>query len=185
MLNRRVIGAILAMSWLVVTAAWADDDKNTIQIAARYEIEPGTRVGRLVIACDIPRGMHIYSLLQSSPPGPTKIRVADSDDFKLTSDFTTGQSPNVIERDPVFDTRIEQFFNHVEFSAPLQISENADLERLEFDLKISCQVCSDDGCILVRNKKVDVRFGGYVDPAADEKKPSDSQPGRAPGGKDD
>lgn len=144
------------------------DEGDPIKLIGRYEIETGTRVGRLVVTCEIPDGAHIYSLEQSSPPGPTKINVAKSDAFECVEKFTAQQEPLVIEHDPVFETRIEQFTGDVNFTAPIKVSAKADLEKLKIGLTITLQVCTDSGCVMIRNKKVDVTFGGYFDPKAED-----------------
>ena len=184
MLNRKTIGLIVFIAWAALTAVWADDDGQPIKIRARYEIDAGTHTGRVVVFCEISAGHHIYSLQQLSPPGPTKILVADSDEFKLTTEFSADHLPAVIDHDPIFETRLEQFTGKVAFTAPFQFSNEADFEKLAIKLKLSCQVCSDDGCVLIRNKKIEVPYGGLVDPAAEKADQPDRAASDSPDRKD-
>ena len=185
MLNPKKLALILMLGGFFFAMAWSDDDRPSIKIQARYQIQTGTRVGRLIILCEIPPGCHIYSTQQGSPPGPTKIQIADSDKFKLTAGFSADRQPVVIDHDPVFETRLEQFSGKVAFTAPLQLTNDAELEKLIIDLTINCQVCSDDGCVLVRNKKVGVRFDGYFDPKAEKEANRLLAPKDSSGSKDD
>lgn len=168
MLNPKHFALVLMAAVVTSTLAAADDDQQPIKFRAQYQIEKGTQVGRIVIVCDIPPDHHIYSTQQTTPPGPTKFKVADSDQFKLTENFSADQSPTVIEHDPVFETRLEQFAGKVTFTAPLQLSDGTNLEKLAMELTVNCQVCSETGCVMVRNKKVAVSFGGYFDPKAEK-----------------
>jgi len=179
-LNRNWIGTVAIVCWIGITAVKADDDRTPIKIRARYEIEPASQVGRVVVDCEIPAGLHIYSLQQSSPPGPTKIQIAESDQFDITAKFAADRQPTVIEHDPIFEKRLEQFTGKVSFTAPLQLSDGVDAEKLSIAMTINCQVCSDEGCVMVRNKKIDVSFGGFVEPKAAPTNPADPPAGDVP-----
>ncbi len=185
MLQHKPFALILIFGWIASSIAWSDDDLQAIKIQALYQIQSGTREGRVVLLCNIPEGHHIYSTQQASPPGPTKIKIADSDKFKLTAGFTPDRKPAVIEHDPVFETRLELFDGKVAFTAPLQLTGDAELEKLAIELTINCQVCSNNECVIVRNKKIEVRFGGYFDPEAEKKAQPSQSPKGSTGGKDD
>ena len=185
MLQHKHIVLILIFGWMALQNAWSDDELQAIKIQAHYQIQSGTRVGRVVIVCDIPEGHHIYSTQQASPPGPTKIKIADSDKFKLTAGFTADRKPIVVEHDPVFETRLEQFDGKVAFTAPLQLAGDAELEKLVMELTINCQVCTNTECVIVRNKKIEVQFGGYFDPEAEKKAKPPQSPKGSLSGKDD
>ncbi len=164
MLKPKFIGPIVLLFGLSLLSAWADDDDENIKLTARYEIEKGTRTGRLVVECEIIEGSHIYSLKQASPPGPTKIKIAESKSFKCTGEFTADREPKVTEHDPVFETRLEEFAEKVTFKRSIEIAPETDLEKLKVELTMSGQVCNDNGCAPFRNKKVEVSFDGYYDP---------------------
>ncbi len=168
MLKPKFIGQIVLLFGLSLLTAWADDDDETIKLTARYEIEKGTRTGRLVVECEIIDGSHIYSLQQASPPGPTKIKIAESKFFQSKGEFTANREPKVTEHDPVFETRLEEFMEKVAFTRPIEVTSEADLEKLKIELTVSGQVCSDNDCEMFRDKKVDVSFGGYYDPKEEE-----------------
>jgi hypothetical protein len=161
-----LIFAVICLNQVCGLWANADDDTSPLKMRARYEIEPKSRAGQIVVECEIPEGHHIYSMDQSSPPGPTKIQIAKSDQFDLTASFTANRMPDVIEHDPVFETRLEQFSDKVTFTIPLQLTPDVDPQKVAVTLIVNCQVCSEDGCVLIRNKKLDAIFGGFVDTKA-------------------
>jgi hypothetical protein len=177
--------------WMVVfgmfgTAAGQEEDdvSGPIQLSAKYQIEKGTRNGRLVVQCAMPDGAHIYSLDQATPPGPTKFKIGESEAFRMTGKWSANRDPEVIEHDPVFETRIEQFDGKVAFTAPLEIDADADLKQLSIELALTCQVCTDSNCVPIRNRKIEVEFGGFFDPAKeqDETAPNGVKPSDKPGG---
>ena len=180
----KILALIVAISWIVSAAVGVDDDRLPIKFQAKYQLQEGSRTGRVMIVCEIPEGRHIYSLQQTSPPGPTKIQVADSNAFKTTDAFAANHKPTVIEHDPVFETRLEQFDGKVTFSAPIELATGAQLEKQTIELVVNCQVCSDSGCVLVRNKKIEARFGGYFDPNAEKEGNQPPSSKDAGGGKD-
>jgi hypothetical protein len=177
-MNRPLLLPLVAALWMSGASALAmpasDDDRDAIKFTATYEIAQGSRTGRLLVTVKIPEGKHIYSLDQGTPPGPTKIKISESESFQCDGKFAADVEPLVIEHDPVFETRIEQFSGTVVFSTPIDAAPDAPLDKLPIELSISGQVCSDDGCVMIRNKKVDVSFGGYYDPSAKE---ADKEPG--------
>ena len=158
----------VAVIWLTVAAlaasAAADDD---YAFAARFELEPGKRTGRLIVECDFPEDSHIYSLEQATPPGPTKIEIKPRVPGIWIGRFAADRPPVVIDPDPVFDVRIEEYHDRVAFVAPLSVADDVAVNELRIRLRISCQICSDAGCRLVRNKEIEALFGGYrhEDPA--------------------
>jgi DsbC/DsbD-like thiol-disulfide interchange protein len=166
---RQVSFVSIALCLFVSSLARAQhEDEGPLKLSARFELEKGKTTGRVVLECEIPEGSHIYSVDQTSPPGPTKIKIGGSDSFKTNGPFVADRKPEIIEHDPIFEARIEQFADKVAFFAPIEVTPSADLKKLTIHLTVTCQVCSDSGCILVRNKKVDASFAGYFDPAEEE-----------------
>jgi len=134
-----------------------------IQLVGSYKIEKGQRHGWLILNADIPKGHHIYALTQKDVPPPTKIKVAKSADFSVAGSFRANKKPNVIEKDPVFETRIEKHSGKVMFVAPIRINEGVELEKLSVDMKFHGQLCSDEECLPLFNKPISVSFGGYYE----------------------
>ncbi len=153
------IGMIAASICLLSTTKIEAQTK--LKLSARYQIEEGTRQGWIVVSAEIPKGNHIYALTQKGTPPPTKIKIAESEEFSITEKFKSNKKPKVIEKDPIFQSRIEKHEGQVAFLAPITIANEADIEELMIDLKFHGQLCSDTGCIPYFNKPVLVEFGGY------------------------
>jgi len=144
--------------------------QNGLKIEGTYQIEKGKRQGWLIVNLEIPEGHHVYALTQKGTPPPTTIKLEESDSFKVLKKFSSNKKPKVIEHDPIFDQRIEEYVGKVALMAPIRIADGADLENVKFDLKISGQLCSDTGCQLFKNKEVEIEFAGYY-----EKDPNDKE----------
>lgn len=157
--------ACLSMS-LIANEAFAQND---IKIEGTYQIEKDQRHGWLILNVKIPEGYHIYALTQVGNPPPTKIVLQKSEDFELMDKFKSDKKPKVIEKDPIFEQRIEKHDGKIAFLAPIKIANSADLKDVNFDLKISGQLCNDSGCRLFNNKKIDIEFAGFYDKKAKKK----------------
>ena len=150
---------------LSTEALFAQQD---IKIEGTYQIEKDQRHGWVILNVEIPEGFHVYALTQKGSPPPTKIKLEESGQFELMDKFKADKKPKVIEHDPIFDQRIEKYTGKVALMAPIKVANATDLENVEFDLKISGQLCNDNGCRLFNNKKIEIEFAGYYD--RDEKK---------------
>jgi hypothetical protein len=138
-------------------------------ITAKYQIENGTRKGWLVVTVEIPEGCHIYALTQKGSPPPTKLKLAESKMYTVIEEFRADKRPHVVEFDPVFEQRIETYEEgKVNLLAPIQVADGTDLKKLKVDLKFHGQVCSNTGCKPLFNQPVEVKFGGFYDPPADD-----------------
>lgn len=176
----RTFARLLVGAWLLIAApAWGVQEESNGEdyaLHASYEIQEGTRQGRLRIHIDMPEHWHTYSLTQPSPPGPTLIEVAKSDAFRLTGPFAAEQKPKITENDPIFG-KLEEHYDEVDFIAPLEVAPDAKLEGLKIELKVTCQVCSESTCEFLKKRALDVEFGGYYKPQPPpEKGPPADQP---------
>lgn len=169
MLRCVVAAMVTAFMW----TAQGQDVNDLVTVNAYFEIEKGTRLGRLVVDCELPVGRHVYSLVQPSPPGPTRIKITENKRFKLTGDFAADREPVVNDPDPVFGSRIEMFYDRVTFTAPVEFADDPVADPLVMEMYLACQVCSDTDCIMIRDKKVIAEFKDYYEPepeAEDKKK---------------
>ena len=143
--------------------------QKDLKIQGTYQIEKDKRQGWLILNIQIPKGYHIYALTQVGNPPPTKIQLAKSSEFELLDKFKADKKPKVIEKDPIFETRLEKYEGKVALLAPIKFSKTADLKDVVFDLRITGQLCNDSGCQPFNNKKVTIEFAGFYD-AKDKKK---------------
>lgn len=159
--NSILIGFLACLSML--TLPNVASAQNDIKIEGTYQIEKDQRHGWLILNVKIPKGYHIYALTQIGNPPPTKIQLAKSTEFELMDKFKSDKKPKVVEKDPIFEQRIEKHDGKIAFMAPIKVAKSADLKDINFDLKISGQLCNDSGCRLFNNKKIDVEFAGFYD----------------------
>lgn len=147
--------------------------QQDIKIEGTYQIEKNQRHGWLILNVEIPDGHHIYALTQKGSPPPTKIKLEESDQFEMMDKFKADKKPKVVEHDPIFEQRIEKYNGKVALMAPIKVADAADLENVEFELKISGQLCNDNGCRLFNNKKIEIEFAGYYEKDEQKKKKSE------------
>ena len=137
--------------------------QNDIKVEGAYHIEKNQRHGWLILNLEIPKGYHVYALTQKGSPPPTKIDLKESEQFELLKKFEANRKPHVVEHDPVFDQRIETYEGKIALRAPIRIASDVDLENVDFDLKISGQLCNDSGCRLFNGKSVEIEFAGFYE----------------------
>jgi len=145
---------------------WAQPAKQSSQdelnVSARYHIEQGTEKGFLIVKMRVPQDSYIYSLTQSSPLLPSKLKVAGTEQFVVGKKFTADKKPKVIEHDPLFETRVEKHSGSVQFYVPIKVAQGANLESLQPEVQYSGQVCSKQGyCKQINGLKVRAKFAGY------------------------
>ena len=154
-----------------------DEAKNQkpYKLSSRIHLQQGSNTGYLVVKIELNKGSYIYSLNQQSPLKPSKIRVADSPQFKLKSEFNPDRPPIVIENDPVFNQRVEKHKGQIQFFASIEIAPGVDLETLSADVNFGGQVCSDAGfCMPILGARAEGRFAGHFERTAEKRESSQS-----------
>ena len=145
------------------------------KLTSRIHLEKGTTKGYLVVQLDLADGYHVYSLNPKGSPSPTKLTVSQSNDLRLISNFASDKAPIVIEKDPVFEQRIEKHKGQVQFFASIEVRQGVDLQKFVQEIQFSGQVCSESACQPIRNQAATAKFSGYFEPpktrnAANEQK---------------
>lgn len=113
---------------------------------------------RLVVDLSLIDGWHIYSITQKKTgPIPTKIKVDESSNFKLTGDFQPTVPPEK-GTDPSFGA-IELHHHKVEWLAPIKINPGVDPAKLEIDGSVYAQTCGNGQCLPPK----DYSFAANVD----------------------
>ncbi len=147
------LGWQLAMSQFAVTAAqnvqlasFNQDDEPAYSFAGDFSIVKGLRTGELNVRLKIKDGLHGYSQRELAGQAPTRIVVAESDQFKVAGPFAPDKFP-----EPGFDETLqgdkEEFEGSVTWTAPIELSEGVDETQLGIEVRVHGQVCSDEGCI--------------------------------------
>jgi len=130
-----------------------------------YQIEKGTRAGRLAIEATIQPDWHIYSTTQpSGGPQPTRIQVAASRDFEVVGQLVLESDPIVREDEAFPGVSVEELTGDVRWTVPIRVADHADLETLNVEVTINGQACETSGlCELVSERLTDVSFAGYYE----------------------
>ncbi len=131
----------------------------------RLHLRQGSTEGYIVLQIDLAPEHYIYSVSPDGSPAPTKIEIVPSANVKTPNTFSPDQPPAVVEKDPVFQRRIEKHTGRVQFFVPCQLDPNADYKLTGMPvIEFNGQVCSKDGvCIPIRKKKIKVNFAGYFE----------------------
>ncbi len=101
------------------------------------------RPARLSVAVDIPESWHIYSITQpAGGPYRTKIKLDQSDEYRLDGDFSADPSPHVHTDDAFPGLPQEEHSGHVVWTAPLVFRQGVDLSKLKITGAVNAQRCS-------------------------------------------
>ena len=137
-----------------------DDGIPEYQFTGNFTVDKGKRSGTLNVILDIKQDWHGYSQKQLSGQSPTKIEVADSDEFTITGPFTPDQQPKpkTIEIGDV-----EEFTGRVTWSAPIEFAEGVDFENTAVNIRVRGQVCK-TMCVQFNgdNARLSARFKEYT-----------------------
>ena len=143
------------------------EKQNPWQFTGRVHLEQGSTKGYIVLQLDLAENHYIYSITPGQSPSPSKILIAESPDFRLLENFSSDRPPMVIEKDPVFEMRIEKHKGTVQFFAPIEVRPGLDLATFQPQITYVGQVCSDEGfCVPLRDEKVAAKFAGFFDRTA-------------------
>ncbi|QEG20935.1 protein-disulfide reductase DsbD domain-containing protein [Mariniblastus fucicola] len=133
------------------------------KMTSRIHLEKGTNKGYLVVQIDLDEGYYVYSLNPEGSPAPTRLAVLPSNDLKVQSKFVSDKPPHVIEKDPVFNQRIEKHKGQVQFFASIVVRPGVDLQKLAQEVQFSGQVCSDNACQPIRKQTATASFSGFFE----------------------
>ena len=141
-----------------------DGPAEKVVFFGSYQIAVGQRQGRLSVRAEIVPNWHIYSLTQPRG-GPLKstIKVEDSPQFRITGPFQPDRDPHAYTDKEVFvGVRIEEHEEEVVFTAPIEVAEGVDVEKLKVKLFFNGQVCETNGaCVPLENRLVEIEFKGF------------------------
>ena len=131
-------------------------------ITSRFHLMEGTTSGYLVVQVDLGPGSHMYSLSQAGAINPTKIQVVPSDAFFIDGKFSPDRPADVIEKDPVFNQRVELHKGKVQFFVPVKFNSVEAISDTQPEIVFNGQVCSTEGvCLPIRDKRIKAEFGGF------------------------
>lgn len=148
----------------------APQGADQVQVSAEFTAPEGTRPSYLFITVRIKPDHYIYSLTQ--PPGgprPTRIRLAESQDFRLAGTFQASPPPQR-KLDPLFNNLpVEYHVEEVTWFAPLEWREGVDLSQAVIAGRVQVQVCDQTSCYPPQEFAFEARLGsGREIPSGEE-----------------
>ncbi len=156
--------------------------EDPVTLTSEFTVNKGTRIGTLSVSAMIAENWHVYSTTQpKGGPNKTVMTVVETDQFKTVGKFTPDSDPHVVEKDPVFKVRVEDFEFAVTWSIAIELAEGVDPNDLEIVTKFAGQTCvtMPDGttgeCRQIA-EDLNASFAGFVESADPNEKfqPTDS-----------
>ena len=139
-------------------------DGDPASFSAEFKLKPGTQKGMLSIHAKLQPDWHIYSITQpKGGPMRSKIKVADSKDFKIIGDFQPDKKPHVADIEG-FDVPAEEHKDAVTWSAPIEFSKGVDVEKGVVNITFNGQVCESKpagSCKPLFGIKIAGKFAGF------------------------
>jgi hypothetical protein len=147
------------------------------KLSSRFHLQKGTNAGYLIVKVEMPQGSYIYSTTQRAPLRPSKIQVAESNQFRIKGKFTPDRPATVVEKDPILEQRLEKHMDVVQFFAAIEIAPGVAPEAVVAHMAFSGQVCDDRGyCVPIFAAKTKGKFAGYFERSAATRTTSQSGP---------
>jgi thiol:disulfide interchange protein len=147
-----------------------DDAPVTLQ--AEFTAAKGEQPARLFITAKIKSGWHIYSITQP-PGGPirTEIKLAPSDQYKLTGEFQSHPKPKSA-KEAVFDNLdVETHDETVTWHAPIALAPGIDPASIQIEGELNYQGCEADSCRPPQSIPFAAKLGPGVDVPLDVVQP--------------
>ena len=127
-----------------------------------FTLVENSRRGHLNVTLTIRPHYHGYSQKKRTGQMPTRITVAESDQYKVIGPFAPDVDP-VLTKD-ISGNEVEVFEGVVTWSAPIELATDVDPASLEIEVRVDGQVCHDrEGCTQfdARKSTVQAGFDGY------------------------
>lgn len=136
-----------------------------LYFSSSLTIAQGSREGKLAIKATLAPKWHTYAIDQKGGPGPSKLTIKTAGVLELTGAFQPDKPPHV-RKVPEFDVPLAEHYDEVTWTAPVRLVEGVEAEKAELVVHFDGLVCHDqDGCKPVFDRKIQVKFTGFDDPA--------------------
>lgn len=133
---------------------------GNVAFSASYQLENGSRKGRLTVNATIAEGWHLYSTTQAEGgPKPSVITVT-SDFLKVTGPFTADKEPEIGHAEDIWPgLALEEMYGKVNWTAPFELSRDVDPKTTDIEVEFDGQICQ-ESCIPVTEKFV-AKFSSF------------------------
>ena len=140
-------------------------ETEQVTFSAAFELVENTRKGMLNLTARMAPGWHVYSVTQQKGgPMASTIKVAESADHKLLGPFVADRRPHS-KMYEFWDVPAEEHEGQVTWSAPLELPEGVQPDKLTINVVYSGQVCREGTCIPLSNQTVEAKFAGFTSTA--------------------
>ena len=137
-----------------------------VTFSAQYELEKGSKKGRVSVTATMSEGWHTFSTTQAKGgPKPSKI-VCKNDFLKLSGPFQSDRAPNVGAMDIWPGLPLEEFHDRVTWTALFELTRDFEPERSAVDLAFDGQACNIK-CVEVK-EKFSALFAGFYVPSENQ-----------------
>jgi len=138
-----------------------------ILVTGQFQIERGSRAGRLAITATLDPHWHVYSITQKDGgPQRSELKVGESDRFQLRGPFQPDPPPKIKDFE-YFDVPVEEHSESVTWTAPIQLADGTPPEDLVISVTFDGQVCEDGGrCIPIEGREIQALYAGSYEPPA-------------------
>ena len=101
-------------------------------------------------------------MTQTKPLMPSKLAIKPSKEFAIGKKFKSDKQPKVIEKDPLFQARLEKHTGTVQFYVPIRMTNVTNLKSIQPEVTFSGQLCSDAGyCVPIKGITAKAKFAGF------------------------
>lgn len=130
-----------------------------VEFSAQYELENGSKNGRLTVTAKIADGWHIFSLTQpAGGPKPSKFKLK-SEFLKLTGPFSADHAPEIGSAEEVWPgLPLEEYHEKVVWTAPFELISDIDPSKTEIEVAFDGQACM-ESCVEVK-ETFSAKFAG-------------------------
>ncbi len=133
--------------------------EGSVAISAKYELENGTRKGRLAVTAEITPGWHVFSITQPDGGPKASIIKLKGAVAKLSGPFTPNTTPEIGTSEAWPGLPLEEHHDQVVWTAPIELTTDADPAATVIELEYDGQVCL-ESCIPV-TEQATAKFAGF------------------------
>lgn len=134
---------------------------SKVTFSAQYELETGSKNGRLTITATIEDGWHIFSVTQpAGGPKASKFKL-NGDSVKLTGPLTADHAPEIGSAEDIWPgLPLEEYHEKVVWTAPFEVTGEIDPAKTELEIAFDGQACM-ESCVEVKETFTAKFAGNY------------------------
>lgn len=132
-----------------------------ITFSASYELATESQRGRVQISAKLSPEWHVYSTTQpEGGPTRTKLELTGPEGVRILGPFVPSEPPHQSLSEVWPGLTIEEHIDEVVWTAPIELSENANRENLEIGIRAKGLTCQSDGSCIPFDTKLVAKYSG-------------------------